>query len=66
VIKFNGRELQITASFGVTGFSPGTPEETLTPEAIIDQADTYLYQAKQEGRNRVVAGELSTSFIINA
>jgi len=32
-------------------------DETIPPEAIIRQADTLLYQAKQEGRNRVKGGE---------
>jgi len=57
VIEMHEKEIHITASFGVTGFDPVISDETIPPEAIIRQADTLLYQAKQEGRNRVKGGE---------
>jgi len=32
-------------------------DETIPPEEMINQVDRLLYQAKQEGRNRVKGGE---------
>jgi two-component system cell cycle response regulator len=58
VIKVREREIRITASFGVTGLDPTTPYEEVSPEEMISQADKLLYQAKQEGRNRVKAVQL--------
>jgi len=52
-IGIQGERIHITASFGVTGLDPATPDEKISPEALITQADECLYQAKQEGRNRI-------------
>jgi two-component system, cell cycle response regulator len=43
--------LTITASFGATSWRPGTPVHS---ENLIRTADTALYMAKNQGRNRVV------------
>ncbi len=43
--------LEITASMGIATASPGVD----TPEQLLKQADLALYQAKRDGRNRVVA-----------
>ncbi len=51
--KIQGAEIPITASFGIAGFDPSTPDEMISIESMINLADKYLYQAKQEGRNRV-------------
>lgn len=40
----------ITASFGVAGY----PEHGKMLEEIVRAADTALYRAKEQGRNRVV------------
>lgn len=45
--------IPITASFGVTGFSPQEGKEAVKPEALLQQADVLLYEAKQAGRNQV-------------
>ncbi|MCP4666532.1 MAG: diguanylate cyclase [Deltaproteobacteria bacterium] len=54
-MKVQGEDIHITASFGVTGFGPDPLDEEMTPEAMIRKADHFMYQAKQEGRNRVKA-----------
>ena len=36
------------------GVATTTGDETLTPHELIRQADEKLYQAKHQGRNRVV------------
>jgi diguanylate cyclase (GGDEF)-like protein len=41
---------KITLSFGVAAF----PEHGQTDEEILKSADTALYRAKKEGRDRVV------------
>lgn len=43
--------LSITASLGIASLRPGDD----TPEALLKRADMALYQAKNNGRNRVVA-----------
>ncbi len=43
----------ITISIGVAGFQPGIP----SARALLDLADKALYQAKQNGRNRVITLE---------
>ncbi|WEZ83765.1 PleD family two-component system response regulator [Rhizobium sp. 32-5/1] len=45
------KTLSITASLGISTLNPGGD----TPEALLKRADTALYQAKNNGRNRVVA-----------
>ncbi len=49
--EFEGRPYRVTISLGVAT-TPG--EEALTPSELIRQADSKLYQAKREGRNKVV------------
>ena len=50
--QYEGRSYPVTISLGVTTTS-GDP--TMTPHELIRQADEKLYQAKNEGRNRVCA-----------
>lgn len=50
--------LHVTASFGVSGISPGPDERIVTADALIDQADKQLYRAKMDGRNCVSVEEL--------
>lgn len=50
--------VQFTISAGVVEFNPS---QNMPPmETIFDQADKFLYQAKQTGRNRVLSGFVST------
>lgn len=52
IITFGPHKLRITASFGVCSLKV---EESITIEAIIQEADEMLYKAKHNGRNRVEA-----------
>lgn len=54
-----GMELQVTASFGVAGFTPSGSKEDLDMAAtLLAKADQCLYRAKKEGRNRVVSARV--------
>ena len=48
-----GEYSTVTVSIGIAGMS----EETSDEESLIEKADKALYQAKKEGRNRVVAAD---------
>ncbi|MBC8210642.1 MAG: GGDEF domain-containing protein [Gammaproteobacteria bacterium] len=56
-VQYDDESFQLTASFGVGTYSGETP---VTLESFVDSADQYLYQAKQQGRNRVCHVDLST------
>jgi diguanylate cyclase (GGDEF)-like protein len=46
----DGKMLDVTASFGVVAFTPGTPPD---PVALLARADEALYRSKHEGRDRI-------------
>ncbi|HVM18833.1 MAG TPA: GGDEF domain-containing response regulator [Egibacteraceae bacterium] len=46
----DGRELSVTATFGVAEFDPA---EHRSGQALFDAADQALYEGKQRGRNRL-------------
>ena len=50
--QYEGKSFPVTVSVGVAAT---TGEKTLTPNELIDLADEKLFQAKHQGRNRVVA-----------
>jgi two-component system, cell cycle response regulator len=52
-IRAEGNEIQVTASIGLAFGPPGRPRNEM---AMIMTADEALYQAKAQGRNRVVFG----------
>jgi len=55
----NGAEIRVTASFGVSSFIPaGRKEELTVAGSLITAADSALYRAKQEGRNRIESVQL--------
>lgn len=49
---YDGTPFRLTISLGVAAT---VGDETMTPEELIRQADERLYQAKRDGRNRVVS-----------
>jgi len=53
-VQIKEEEVRITASFGVSGFRSLTPLREVSHETMISLADESLYQAKEEGRNRVI------------
>ncbi|MBW1680192.1 MAG: diguanylate cyclase [Deltaproteobacteria bacterium] len=57
-IPLPAEEVRITASFGITCLDPKTAEDEITAEILVNLADQYLYQAKEEGRNRVCGNPL--------
>jgi diguanylate cyclase (GGDEF)-like protein len=50
--QYEDRRYNITVSLGLISTEG---DESLTPNDLIKQADERLYQAKHDGRNRVVA-----------
>lgn len=48
----DGRRISVRASFGVANLDLGTLENRF--EALVDNADLALYQAKRQGRDRVL------------
>ncbi len=50
--RLKGKDIRITSSFGVSSFSPARGERT-TFDALMEEADEFLYEAKRAGRNRV-------------
>jgi diguanylate cyclase (GGDEF)-like protein len=52
-VQHNGVPIgSVTASLGIAVF----PQHGTTDEAVIKAADSALYQAKRDGRNRVCVG----------
>lgn len=51
--EMEGDQFHLTLSAGISGWEPG-----MTAEDMIELADSYLYKAKAQGRNRVVTGEV--------
>jgi two-component system cell cycle response regulator len=52
----DGVPIAITASFGVTTLAPALIKDDFSTDRLIDTADHFLYQAKENGRNRVEGG----------
>jgi diguanylate cyclase (GGDEF)-like protein len=57
-IPVKDTRIHITSSFGVTSVDRITSECEISPDDFISKADKYLYEAKQRGRNLVMAGLL--------
>lgn len=52
---FRDQQLAVTASFGTITRAPSDTLEGATADQLLNLADQCLYQAKQQGRNRVVS-----------
>ena len=55
-IETKNEKISITASFGVTGFTASHPNGFTSSDLLLNTVDRYLYEAKTQGRNRVVCG----------
>lgn len=55
--SFREEKLIVTASFGSVTRAPSDDRTGSTADLMLNQADQCLYQAKQQGRDRVVAAQ---------
>jgi diguanylate cyclase (GGDEF)-like protein len=58
-VSCHGHEFTLTASFGAVTVMPGDTSRTATVDAVLHLADSCLYQAKEQGRNRVIAARFN-------
>ena len=59
VIETEEVKISVTASFGVTGFNASHTNGSISSDLLLNTVDRYLYEAKTQGRNRVVCGPYS-------
>ncbi|WP_309230478.1 GGDEF domain-containing protein [Nocardia sp. SYP-A9097] len=50
--------IPVTISIGIAVFDPAETTTRPTPEELVQCADSAMYQAKSDGGDRVVVGEL--------
>ncbi len=60
----DGKEIRITSSFGVSGFSPDMRIKNLSVDDMLTHVEKNLYKAKKGGRNRVEGAQLQ-SHVLN-
>jgi diguanylate cyclase (GGDEF)-like protein len=56
-LRYGAIAIPITASFGVAGF----PDNGRSSDSIVDAADKALYEAKNNGRNRVALSAINVA-----
>lgn len=61
IITYNGIEMSLTVSCGISSFKPTDPDTSSLLPTLLSQADEALYQAKNLGRNRVCTYDASLS-----
>ncbi len=61
-LRVADKRLQLTASLGIDTFSA---DQDASVEELVQRADHYLYQAKQEGRNQVRHASLPPADIVS-
>ena len=66
IIPVKEEKIQITASFGISGFEGHNSVANISANALIEEADKCLYQAKREGRNRVILTGVDKTFCRSA
>lgn len=59
--RIEGREVVVTASFGVCGMAAVSARHADIPDRLQATADAALYRSKREGRDRVTAASLDLS-----
>lgn len=68
-VSFDGKELHITASIGLSTCSTSRydaiKDDKILLEKLLSEADEALYKAKEEGRNKVVVYEQSLKDPLN-
>lgn len=57
--NFDGDALKVTASFGVASIHPQAGDSNATMTLLLDSADSHLYKAKREGRDRCLGAWVS-------
>jgi diguanylate cyclase (GGDEF)-like protein len=66
IIPVKEEKIQITASFGISGFAGHHSVANISVNALIEEADKCLYQAKRDGRNRIILADLDKTFCRSA
>ena len=50
IVNVNGQQFRITMSYGIAG----SPNDGQNPDSLINAADTALYNAKLQGKDRPI------------
>ncbi|RNC69061.1 MAG: diguanylate cyclase [Desulfuromonadales bacterium] len=58
VVTCCDKEIRVTASFGVAGFTASKQKEGLTTEVLLDKANRYLHQAMEDDSEPIKGVEL--------
>jgi diguanylate cyclase (GGDEF)-like protein len=56
--RIQNKGIRVTASWGISGMDPGRWQESLSSDALLNEADQCLLSAKRSGRNAVWASTI--------